>query len=309
MPSQENVRVRGILHAEEALRKFTLHRRYPPSELEPYVEHYWLVRWDLRGQEPHTQKVLSFPSVHLTFESDDGRRFSGVYGVLKKTFTRQLYNEGFTLGVKFRPGGFYPFLRSPLSRLTGKVLPTETVFGEAGAAVVRDVFAADGDEAMVRAAERFLLAHLPERDANVGRVRAIVEEAAADRSIVKVAQLSERFGISVRALQRLFDRYVGVHPKWVVRRFRLQEAAEIIEKGEQPDLLALALQLGYFDQSHFIRDFKAVVGETPLAHAKRTAAVRAASGAAASDGAASGASNPAAAADNGLQATTSPPSC
>jgi AraC-like DNA-binding protein len=72
--------------------------------------------------------------------------------------------------------------------------------------------------------------------------------------------------MSERALQRLFRCWVGVSPKTVVRRYRLVEAAEALEKNAVSSLTELAHALGYFDQSHFVRDFKATVGTTPSAH-------------------------------------------
>ena len=71
-----------------------------------------------------------------------------------------------------------------------------------------------------------------------------------------------------RSLQRTFNKYVGVSPKWVIRRYRLQEAAEALACGHAESMRDLALRLGYFDQAHFIRDFKAVVGKTPHAYAR-----------------------------------------
>ena len=56
-------------------------------------------------------------------------------------------------------------------------------------------------------------------------------------------------------------------PKWVIQRYRLHEAVEQLERGAEVDLAELALQLGYFDQAHFIRDFKALVGRPPGAYA------------------------------------------
>src|SRR5690606_22157944 len=88
-------------------------------------------------------------------------------------------------------------------------------------------------------------------------------EAMEDRAIIKVEQLGERAGTSVRQLQRLFRRYVGVSPKWVIKRFRLQEAAELIEQDPATTWTEIAMGLGYFDQAHFIKDFKAVLGQTP----------------------------------------------
>jgi AraC-like DNA-binding protein len=66
-----------------------------------------------------------------------------------------------------------------------------------------------------------------------------------------------------RSLQRLFRRYVGIGPKWVLSRYRLQDAAAAIDAGEATDLATLAADLGWFDQAHFSRDFREVVGVTP----------------------------------------------
>jgi AraC-like DNA-binding protein len=84
---------------------------------------------------------------------------------------------------------------------------------------------------------------------------------------VRVGELAARHGMSPRSLQRLFRRYVGVSPKWVLRRYRLHEAAERIAEGRDGDWARPALDLGYFDQAHFIRDFKALVGASPAQYA------------------------------------------
>ena len=68
-------------------------------------------------------------------------------------------------------------------------------------------------------------------------------------------------------LERTFRRCVGVGPKWILRRFRVHEACERIAAGAPPCWSALAAELGYFDQAHFIRDFKSQVGRTPAEYA------------------------------------------
>ena len=67
--------------------------------------------------------------------------------------------------------------------------------------------------------------------------------------------------MSTRSLQRLFAAYVGLSPKAVLARYRLQDAAASIDAGEVTDLAGLAAELGWFDQAHFSRDFRAVVGD------------------------------------------------
>ncbi|MGH3421218.1 MAG: helix-turn-helix domain-containing protein, partial [Streptosporangiaceae bacterium] len=78
-----------------------------------------------------------------------------------------------------------------------------------------------------------------------------------------VGQLSAESGMTARSLQRLFADYVGVSPKWVMRRARLHEAAERADSGEPVDWAALASDLGYADQAHLTRDFTVTIGVPP----------------------------------------------
>jgi AraC-like DNA-binding protein len=102
----------------------------------------------------------------------------------------------------------------------------------------------------------------------VGFVGDIVAALLHDRTISRVDDVTERFGITPRTLQRLFQRYVGVSPKWVLRRYRLHEAAAVLAREQHRPWAEVAADLGYFDQSHFIRDFTAAIGITPVAYAQ-----------------------------------------
>ena len=91
----------------------------------------------------------------------------------------------------------------------------------------------------------------------------LVAAIEADRTILRVEDLVIRYELTKRSLQRLFEQYVGIGPKWVINRFRMHEAVERLKLSEPVDWAAFALELGYFDQAHFNRDFKALVGSTP----------------------------------------------
>jgi AraC-like DNA-binding protein len=171
-------------------------------------------------------------------------------------------------GVKFRAGGFRPFLGRPVTTLSETSLPLQAVFGAAAATLERDVFAGTDAASMAEVATRFLLLHLPSPDPLVDRVAAIVDGITRDRELTRVEHLVERHALGKRALQRLFNDYVGASPKWVIARYRLHEAIEQLARGAPPDWVALALQLGYFDQAHFIRDFRKLVGRTPGEYAR-----------------------------------------
>lgn len=260
---------KAILKPEEAARKFDLKLYAPTNALADWIEHYWTLTWDLRGHAPFSQKILSYPSINLTLENDNGAALADVYGVPSGTFTRTLTGYGECFSVKFKPGAFYPFWRESAARLTGRRIAVGELFGPAGeglASLLADVPAA---EARLAAMERFLLDLRPERDASAELAGRIVQAASTDRSLLHVEDMASRFGMSVRTLQRLFERYVGVSPKWVLQRFRLHEAAERIRQEGIQDWAELSLALGYYDQAHFTKDFKAVVGEPPETYVRK----------------------------------------
>jgi AraC-like DNA-binding protein len=236
--------------------------------LAPWVELYWEVRWDLRDREPHQQETLPHPCVNLVF----GTHQSGVHGPATTRFVAHLDGAGWVVGSKFRPGMFRAFLRAPVSTLTDRVLLPSGVFADRGRAIEAAVCSERDPQRQVRLVDEFLTSLAPELEPDAERARDIVELARLDRSVVRVDALAERAHLSVRALQRLFDEHVGVTPKWVIQRYRVHEAAELAADGNPPDWASLAAELGYTDQSHFIREFRAQVGQTPAEYAARCAA-------------------------------------
>jgi AraC-like DNA-binding protein len=234
------------------------HARVAPlAELAPFVEHFWIVHWDLR--RPFRVETLPHPSVHFTIEN----RRSAIGGVNTGKFSRLLSGRGRVFGIKFRPGMFRSLLAAPVHTATDRVLPVRKVFGAEGVALVRRVLAEPDTQRCVEHAEAFLAPRLSSPDSTMTWVRDLVERMAVDRTLVRVEQVASLAQMELRRLQRLFRIYVGVSPKWVIQRYRLHEAAEQIVRGDVSDMATLALQLGYFDQAHFIRDFKAMVGCPP----------------------------------------------
>ena len=252
----------GVLHAAAAAARFTLNRYPPPADLAPFVDFCWVLRWDLRGQPPHEQKILPHPNVNLAFEAAG----TAVYGVDRKLFTRRLSGAGRALGVRFRPGGFRPFCSEPILRMNDRVVPAAAIFGPAAEAAGKVVMA-DGadDDTMTAAAAGLLRGREPAADPVVGQVAGLVGRIAADPGLRRVAQLAEVSGLPERRLQRLFAEYVGVSPKWVMRRARLHEAALRAEAdgAAAVDWALLAADLGYADQAHLTRDFTATLGVPP----------------------------------------------
>ncbi|MDB4891551.1 MAG: hypothetical protein JWL61_3406 [Gemmatimonadetes bacterium] len=267
MPTRKTDPPRGVLKTTIADERRFRHARFHPSpDLAQYVEHFWCVDWDLRGQPAERTETLPHPSVHMVFEHDVGGRIAGI--ALGK-FSRQLEGKGGVFAAKFTPGGFHPFLGVPISTLTDRVVSLSTVFGADAASFERDVLAAADDRQRIAVVEDFLRGRAVQSDDNVERISQIVYSVARDRTILKVEDLVDRYELPKRTLQRLFAKYVGVSPKWVIQRYRLHEAAERLATDADVAQSTLALNLGYSDQAHFVRDFKAVVGTSPASYAKR----------------------------------------
>lgn len=261
---------RGILESVPGGGRFHHERIGPAPDLEHVVQHFWTVSWDLEGHGPAIRETLPHPVVHLVI----GRNVSRIAGIAHGRFTRVLMGAGRVFGVKFRPGGFQPFVRGSVSRLTGREMPIAEVFGPEGERFERSVLDAGEDTRRVALAEAFLRERLPAPDPNVVLAGRIVDHAERSRAILRVEDLAGWSGLSTRALQRLFSRYVGVGPKWVIRRYRLHEALELLARGEPVDWPSVGASLGYFDQAHFINDFKALVGRTPAEYARSVARPR-----------------------------------
>ncbi|MFF9164746.1 DUF6597 domain-containing transcriptional factor [Streptomyces longwoodensis] len=270
---------RGIVDAAELFARVRFRRREPAEALRPYLEHYWLIDWDL--PQPYASHVVPHPSVNIVFQRfGDQDPFAEVSGIGLGLFTQKLEGSGRVCGVQFRPGGFRPFFPDhPVSGWTGRRVrfpealtgPTaqEPAHGVCGVdATVAAVLDPPEEDARVAALDAFLLSLGPRPDPQADLAMTLAERIRTDRSIRRVADFARAEGLSVRLLQRLFSAYVGVGPKWVILRYRIHEALERAETERAVDWAALAADLGYADQAHLVRDFTATVGVPPTAYAQ-----------------------------------------
>ncbi|MES2102661.1 MAG: helix-turn-helix domain-containing protein [Pseudomonadota bacterium] len=255
---------KGVVDPATARKMFRLERYLPSRQLAHLLEHYWIVEWNLDGRPPYTQKTLPYPCVNLVF--DKGR--TAAFGVVSGAFDYTLKGSGRVLGLRFRPGAFRSLLGKPMHTLTDKTVSLRDTLGCNDLAAENLVLAATDDAGMIAAAESLLLQALPPADPKVEKVNRLLQLLMAHPEMTRVEDLAAQAQIGMRALQQLFSDYVGVSPKWVIRRYRLQEAADLLANGGALDLADLAHSLGYFDQSHLTRDFQKLVGKAPAEYRK-----------------------------------------
>ncbi len=260
---------RGIIQPRAVPRPFSVARWLAPPRLAHSLAHVWRVRWSLEEGAEFVQHTLPHPMVHVVFEGDAGE----VVGPIPRRFERRLVGRGQVLGLAFRPATFRALSDAPLLSLRDRRVPLRGFFSSASAravAVARELAALADEEARVELVCAWLSEHVPEQlPAPLVELRELVERLARDDSITSVEAAARLAGCSVRTLQRRFDDAIGWSPRQVIRRRRIHEALAQLDAARPPDLASLAAQLGYCDQAHLSRDFKAMTGVTPGAYLRR----------------------------------------
>ena len=233
-------------------------------EFRGLLQRFWIPVWSVpRGAEA-PQKVLQYP-VCLFVVSAEYARF---YGVVSGLSTTTLTGDGWAVGLMCEPAAGHLLARS-MAEYTDRFVDVTEVLGDAGirlvdrirAAMAGDPTSADAHRAARTAYGDALRPFLPvdEEGDLVNRVVAFVESRS---DVLRVAQVCAAFDLPERALQRLVHRRLGLTPKWLIQRRRLQEASERL-RTRSTTLAEVASLLGYADQPHFIRDFSRVTGMTP----------------------------------------------
>lgn len=259
----------GVLHPKHSEKYFTL-KRYPPHEaLRTFIKHYWIVEWSLPAGESFSQEVIPNPCVNLILEK--GRMF--FYGPSSRKYSHELRNEGRVFGIKFKPGGFYPWIRKPISCLTDTPLSADRLLPRSHQELETIFLDRQfSHHELVHQMNQLLLPLLPPSDDIALQIEHITTHIQNHHELTKVDEVCAYFHMNKRKLQRLFQQYVGLTPKTVIRLYRLQNAAETLDRGSSISILKLCMDLGYHDQSHFIRDFKTVIGITPEAYIREHSA-------------------------------------
>jgi AraC-like DNA-binding protein len=256
------------------------YRYKPPPPLDRFVEVIWVME---SGPAPHSkERLLPDGSVELVFDLGSGRfpiftndaltrrelfRDSVVCGPHSQPFGIDTSTGTNVAGVHFKPGGAYPFLKLPFGELHNQHVGLETFWGRAAASRVREqLLEAPTPKSKAQILERQLLtiaAGQPERNPAVAFA---LTRFHATPETQKVSSVTDEIGISPRHFIDIFRNEVGLTPKLFCRIRRFQQALRQISSGIRIHWPNVALEAGYFDQAHFIHDFRAFSNINPSAY-------------------------------------------
>lgn len=249
----------------------------PPRELRPFLECFWCV-WDgtvssaARGIERVVPDGCPELIVHLgdPFSRQVGRRFVRqprmfLAGTLSRPWTLRPGRRVRTLGIRFRPGGVPALFRLRMQDATDREMPLRDLVGEAA---VRRLFGSLGrartTTALLAVAESWMLERLGELGKPpIVAARPAIDHVLAVRGQIRMQDLARESGLGPRRLERAFADAVGIRPKLFARIVRLNEAIRRLAPEERAAAVEVALDAGYFDQAHLLRDFRTLAGRTP----------------------------------------------
>ncbi|MGO1736453.1 MAG: helix-turn-helix domain-containing protein [Leucobacter sp.] len=240
---------RGVLYPDR-LPRFT--RLPPPDAASDLVSWFWIPQWNLPAGVESRQPILSYPAANLVVDP------TGVtlWGATTRMSERVLRGSGWAVGALLRPAAFTKLSDTPSTLVnTFTTLDTPEVHRLVATAMPHT-------DAAITAMADWLVDRVGPSTHEARLANEMADLLMTDASILRVEDAAARLRVSVRTLQRLAHRTVGVSPAAVIRRRRLQEAAQRMRDDAGASLADVAAELGYADQAHLANDFRAVLGLT-----------------------------------------------
>ncbi len=246
----------------------------PHPDLQAVVKCYWVLQ--IPAADHEKQRIIPDGCIEMAFIlGDDVKRFTDgdeyilqpramVLGQTIAPFYIQPVGYVDTFAIRFFPYGFANFVKVPIRILANTETPISHLFGETVANRLERaiVNARDTQERMV-IIEQFLLSTLQRESTIDTIVKRTVDTLLATKGSSTISELLDRDLSKRRQLERKFSKQVGVSPKQLAKLIRLQSALEMLLNDNTDSLTSIAYQNEYYDQAHFIKDFKEFTGISP----------------------------------------------
>ena len=246
----------------------------PSSELKEFVKCYWTLE-SLKDQTPKINTIVPDGTMKLIFHYGDSYKNhleNGECYILPNCFligqlTRPFVVEplGITgsFVVRFHPHGFSPFTTIPIKEMENTAIPLEKLFGKEGRKIGESILNAKSTFERIDIIETFLLNRLTDRTNIDNIVKSTVDTILTAKGHLSVNELSKQRNINRRQLTRKFSSTIGLSPKQLSKTIRLQNTLKTLLSKSNKSLTHLAYENEYYDQAHFIKEFKEFTGLTP----------------------------------------------
>lgn len=253
----------------------SFHFAQPSEPLKPFVKQYWAIENVLQKGEQYTQRVIPSGLTELIL----------YLGYKPKAFTKnRLLEEPFLLNgqqndyydilisenlslfsISFHPQGLSQFFPIPIYELSNHDIPLKYInkdlYSELEARLSVEITFQEKVEIVEKCLLKLLINN--KREYEFKRINHIIEMIKVSKGDIKINELSNLACLSRKQFERTFMDYIGISPKQYLKIIRLQSSIFLKSKNRDLTLTELAYESGYYDQSHFINDYRAMTGITP----------------------------------------------
>lgn len=243
-------------------------------ELTSFIKCYWTLESPIK-ETPEKQTIVPDGCIEMIFHYGDLYRQyieNGnsiiqpkcfVFGQLSRPLEIEPTGETGIFAVRFHPNGFLPFTSIPIKEMENTAISLEKLFAKAGQEIEQKVLNASSTSERITLIETFLLNRLTDSITFDRIVKSTVETIMTANGQLSVNELSAQININRRQLVRKFSAAIGLSPKQLSKTIRLQATLKMLLSKQFTSLTALAYENEYYDQAHFIKDFKELTGYTP----------------------------------------------
>ncbi|KFC19557.1 helix-turn-helix transcriptional regulator [Chryseobacterium sp. FH1] len=246
----------------------------PTHDLTMFVKCYWTLE-SSADDSKEKQSIVPDGCMEMIFHYGDlylQHTLNGNHITQPKCFvigqlTRPLEIEptGRTgiFAVRFHPNGFLPFASIPIREMENTAISLEKLFGKDGLDIQNIILNSHSTQEKINLIEKFLLNRLTSTKTIDHIVKSSVETIITANGQLSIEEISRITRVNRRQLERKFSLAIGLSPKQLSKTIRLQIALKLLLTGEFTNLTSLAYENEYYDQAHFIKDFREFVGVTP----------------------------------------------
>lgn len=253
------------------------YKEYKPHKLlSPYVECYWYACSDKPPFREH-ESLIPDGTIELMFNFADSYfrilgeqrievKGSHIIGIRKKSLTISQTGKQDYFCIRFRFGGTYPFFKIPVHLFANDFYSLNDLLGNQLNELEEKLYTTEDNLVRVKIADQYLLQKLNNQHDDFLFTQKCIPEIAATAN---VAQIAKDFNVTYKTLERRFKKVLGVTPSELIKINRFNNAVLSMYSCRHPSLTSVAHSCGYYDQSHFIREFKELTNFTPKEFLKK----------------------------------------
>lgn len=247
----------------------------PIKPLQPFIKFIWIQEFDGIMKDPQRERILPDCCIevvlhfgepfktYFTNNTSEVQPQSFIIAQMRNYIEIEPRGRIGMIGVRFYPWGIYHFLNYTIKEIRDRVMDLPSLWGKEGKTIEEQIYCASSNIERVKIVENYLLNRLRNDKEKFQLADYGLQYIYKFKGKVTTDQLIDHLGFSSKYVQRLFNSTIGVSPKYIIRLYRFLNACNYLGAGQFQTLADVAYEFGYYDQSHFIKEFKEFSGLTP----------------------------------------------